>query len=257
MASTHCGCPARSSYRSAAGHADVHRPRPTSVRRPAAGPRDFWRDAGRGWPSSTSRPRTSSAITRTTTWASSPSGTRGPRRPHLLRRTPPAPLPRSPQLLQRLAAEIAAAWNAWPTASPTSSPSQPAVPPPRRPLARQPPTRGHPALIDPAVYYGWAEAELSMLHGCGNIPDTFYDAYQEVHPLAPGWRDRLPLLHLREHLCVPAHFGRLHRRGREDPHDPRALRLTSRLVEVEQVLLLVEGVAVGSGAGGGGAGTGW
>ncbi|GAB2673721.1 fructosamine kinase family protein [Kribbella swartbergensis] len=64
-----------------------------------------------------------------------------------------------------------------------------------------------PALIDPAVYYGWPEAELSMLHGCGNIPDTFYTAYQDLHPLEPGWQTRLPLLHLREHLAVLAHFG--------------------------------------------------
>lgn len=66
---------------------------------------------------------------------------------------------------------------------------------------------GEPALIDPAVYYGWPEAELSMLHGCGKIPDAFYSAYEEAHPLADGWLERLPLLHLREHLCVLAHFG--------------------------------------------------
>jgi fructosamine-3-kinase len=66
---------------------------------------------------------------------------------------------------------------------------------------------GGPALIDPAVYYGWPEAELSMLIGCGEIPDAFYAAYEEAHPLEPGWRDRMPLLHLREHLCVLAHFG--------------------------------------------------
>jgi fructosamine-3-kinase len=64
-----------------------------------------------------------------------------------------------------------------------------------------------PALIDPAVYYGWPEAELSMLQGCGNIPDDFFTAYQELHPLAEGWQTRLPLLHLREHLAVLAHFG--------------------------------------------------
>jgi fructosamine-3-kinase len=64
-----------------------------------------------------------------------------------------------------------------------------------------------PALIDPAVYYGWPEAELSMLEGCGNIHAEFFTAYEDAHPLAAGWRDRLPLLHLREHLCVLAHFG--------------------------------------------------
>jgi fructosamine-3-kinase len=69
---------------------------------------------------------------------------------------------------------------------------------------------GAPAIIDPAVYYGWPEAELSMLIGCGNIPDEFFTAYQELHPLEPGWRDRMPLLHLREHLAVTAHFPESH-----------------------------------------------
>jgi len=69
------------------------------------------------------------------------------------------------------------------------------------------PAEGRPGMIDPAVYYGWPEAELSMLHGCGQIPNPFYTAYEELHPLDPGWRERLPILHLREHLCVLAHFG--------------------------------------------------
>ncbi|TCO48420.1 fructosamine-3-kinase [Kribbella antiqua] len=64
-----------------------------------------------------------------------------------------------------------------------------------------------PAAIDPAVYYGWPEAELSMLDGCGNIPDTFFTAYEELHPLEAGWQARLRILHLREHLAVLAHFG--------------------------------------------------
>jgi fructosamine-3-kinase len=66
---------------------------------------------------------------------------------------------------------------------------------------------GPPALCDPAVYYGWPEAELSMLYGCGPVPEEFSAAYQEIHPLEDGWRDRLPILHLRELLSVLAHFG--------------------------------------------------
>lgn len=69
---------------------------------------------------------------------------------------------------------------------------------------------GNPAAIDPAVYYGWPEAELSMLIGCGNIPPDFFTAYEELHPLEPGWQTRMPLLHLREHLCVTAHFEDAH-----------------------------------------------
>ncbi|MGW6279969.1 fructosamine kinase family protein [Kribbella sp. NPDC055071] len=70
---------------------------------------------------------------------------------------------------------------------------------------------GAPALVDPAINYGWPEAELSMLDGYGyeggRIPDAFYAAYTELHPLEPGWADRFPLLHLREQLCILAHLG--------------------------------------------------
>ncbi len=55
---------------------------------------------------------------------------------------------------------------------------------------------GQPALIDPAAHYGWAEAELGMTVLFGGFPAHFYHAYQEVHPLAPAWEERLPLYNL-------------------------------------------------------------
>ncbi|NUR94703.1 MAG: phosphotransferase, partial [Kribbellaceae bacterium] len=64
---------------------------------------------------------------------------------------------------------------------------------------------GTPALIDPAVYYGWPEAELATLLIYNQVSPILFKAYEEVHPLTPGWRDRLPLLHLRELLCITAH----------------------------------------------------
>lgn len=64
---------------------------------------------------------------------------------------------------------------------------------------------GAPALIDPAVHYGWPEAELATLLLYNQLSETLFDAYEELHPLTPGWRDRLPLLHLRELLCITAH----------------------------------------------------
>jgi len=67
---------------------------------------------------------------------------------------------------------------------------------------------GEPALIDPAVYYGWAEAELAMTALFGGFPEEFYRAYQEAAPLEPGWRGRFPvynLYHLLNHLNL---FGR-------------------------------------------------
>jgi fructosamine-3-kinase len=62
---------------------------------------------------------------------------------------------------------------------------------------------GEPALIDPATHYGWAEAELGMTSLFGGFPAEFYDAYEEINALAPGWRERLPiynLYHLLNHL---------------------------------------------------------
>jgi fructosamine-3-kinase len=68
-------------------------------------------------------------------------------------------------------------------------------------------SKGVPALIDPAVYYGWPEAELSMTRQYGEVPDAFFDAYNEVNPLHAGWWDRLELLYIREYMAVIALFG--------------------------------------------------
>lgn len=68
--------------------------------------------------------------------------------------------------------------------------------------------QGNPALIDPAVYYGWAEADLAMTDLFGRYPDLFYAAYTEVNPLQPGYRERFSLYnlyHLLNHLNL---FGR-------------------------------------------------
>lgn len=62
---------------------------------------------------------------------------------------------------------------------------------------------GLPAVIDPAAYYGWAEAELGMTALFGGFPDRFYRAYEEARPLESGWRNRLDLYnlyHLLNHL---------------------------------------------------------
>lgn len=70
-----------------------------------------------------------------------------------------------------------------------------------------------PALIDPAVSWMWPEVDLSMIYCLGlihpqsRLPDRFYAAYADIRPLDDGWRDRMPLLHLRELLSLLAHFG--------------------------------------------------
>ncbi len=62
---------------------------------------------------------------------------------------------------------------------------------------------GRPAIVDPAAYYGWAEADLAMTALFGAFPDAFYRAYEEARPLEPGYRERFPLYnlyHLLNHL---------------------------------------------------------
>ncbi len=63
--------------------------------------------------------------------------------------------------------------------------------------------KGYPALIDPAVHYGWAEAELAMTDLFGSLPEVFYQAYQSVRRLEDNFRERYPLYnlyHLLNHL---------------------------------------------------------
>lgn len=68
--------------------------------------------------------------------------------------------------------------------------------------------QGGACLIDPAVYYGHREADLAMTRLFGGFPADFYGAYEELTPLAPGHRQRLPvyqLYHLLNHLNL---FGK-------------------------------------------------
>lgn len=66
---------------------------------------------------------------------------------------------------------------------------------------------GGPALIDPAVSYSWAEADLSMLWGSPRPPasDRFFAAYAEAAHLPGGWQERMRVFHLRELLSCIAH----------------------------------------------------
>ena len=65
--------------------------------------------------------------------------------------------------------------------------------------------QGKPALLDPAIYYGWREADLAMSLLFGGLPHEFYVAYEESWPLENGWRSRVPLYnlyHLLNHLNI-------------------------------------------------------
>lgn len=54
-------------------------------------------------------------------------------------------------------------------------------------------TDGIPAVFDPAVYFGHREMDLAMMALFGGFGDAWVNAYNEVYPLAPGWRDRIPI----------------------------------------------------------------
>lgn len=66
---------------------------------------------------------------------------------------------------------------------------------------------GEPVLIDPAVYYGWAEADLAMTQLFGGFGAAFYAAYGEVNPLEPGWQERVELYNLYHYLNHLLLFG--------------------------------------------------
>jgi fructosamine-3-kinase len=55
---------------------------------------------------------------------------------------------------------------------------------------------GAPCLIDPAVYGGHREVDLAMLALFGGVSPALFAAYEEVAPLADGWRDRVSLWQL-------------------------------------------------------------
>ncbi|WP_037912137.1 fructosamine kinase family protein [Actinacidiphila yeochonensis] len=67
---------------------------------------------------------------------------------------------------------------------------------------------GRPALIDPAVSYTWAEVDLAHLWTTAPPPEAqvFFERYAELTGLDPDWRDRMPILQLRQHLAVIAQF---------------------------------------------------
>ena len=66
---------------------------------------------------------------------------------------------------------------------------------------------GRPWLIDPAAYGGHREMDLAMLDLFGSIPARVAAAYDEVSPLADGWRDRIPLWQLFPLLVHAVLFG--------------------------------------------------
>lgn len=67
---------------------------------------------------------------------------------------------------------------------------------------------GHATIIDPAVYYGHREVDIAMAQLFGGFDTRFYDAYQEIFPLVPGWQFRAKLYQLYPLLVHVNLFGR-------------------------------------------------
>jgi fructosamine-3-kinase len=68
-------------------------------------------------------------------------------------------------------------------------------------------TQGRPWLIDPSAYGGHREVDLAMLRLFGAPSERVFAAYEEVAPLADGWRERVSLWQLLPLLVHAVLFG--------------------------------------------------
>lgn len=72
---------------------------------------------------------------------------------------------------------------------------------------------GSPALIDPAVYFGHREVDLAFSRLFGGFDSRFYEAYQDVFPLEPGFEDRVAVYNLYPLLVHLNLFGKAYLSG--------------------------------------------
>jgi len=55
---------------------------------------------------------------------------------------------------------------------------------------------GAACIIDPAVYFGFREADIAMTQLFGGFTSAFYGAYHEEFPLQNGWENRMDIFNL-------------------------------------------------------------
>ncbi len=67
--------------------------------------------------------------------------------------------------------------------------------------------RGTSWLIDPAAHGGHREFDLAMMALFGGFGDACWEAYDDEHPLADGWRERVPLHQLAPLIVHAIKFG--------------------------------------------------
>lgn len=66
---------------------------------------------------------------------------------------------------------------------------------------------GQPVIIDPAVYFGHREIELSFTQMFGGYDRQFYRSYKNVYPLEPGFENRVEIYNIYPHLVHVNLFG--------------------------------------------------
>ena len=69
-------------------------------------------------------------------------------------------------------------------------------------------TSGHPALIDPAVYFGHPEMDWAMLSLFGSYPEEAMDGYLNANPLEKGLNERMDIHQLYPLLVHLILFGK-------------------------------------------------
>jgi fructosamine-3-kinase len=74
---------------------------------------------------------------------------------------------------------------------------------------------GRPWLIDPSAYGGHREVDLAMLRLFGAPSERVFAAYEELAPLADGWRERVELWQLMPLLVHAILFGGSYREAAE------------------------------------------
>ena len=74
---------------------------------------------------------------------------------------------------------------------------------------------GHPWLIDPSAFGGHRVVDLAMLRLFGGPSERMFGAYEDAHPLAGGWRERVELYQLSPLLVHALLFGGSYRQAAE------------------------------------------
>jgi len=68
--------------------------------------------------------------------------------------------------------------------------------------------QGTPMLIDPAIYFGFREAEIAFTKLFGGFDDSFYESYHYHYPLLSGFEERIDIYNLYPLLVHLNLFGK-------------------------------------------------